>query len=362
MEYGRLKIELMQRGVRLSDPALEALPKSRFNQIVYRDYPTTGGLVLKIAPDVYANCPVDLRSESPFTLNWSNEGFSLSGNGANRPVEVLPPPLFALENKMLASGDPVRNLVMAHADRARIMPIYGCAFHCEFCNAPRVRYRRNSIESLDAAFRIALEDPLLKPRHTLISGGTPESRDEDFAYLDEVYRYFPDRYPDMDFDLMLAPRSRRPGPGSHTRRKYKNYIKFLHECGVKGLSINLELYGDAPRKKIIREKEQIGRENYFAFIELAVERFGPQRIRSCLVVGLESPEDTLAGVEEIARRGCMPVLSPFIPAPGTFLAREKSPSPDFLERLLFESKKIVDRHGVELGPTCKACCHNNLSL
>ena len=360
MDLFRLKIELMHHGVRLTERAVQALPKGRFNQLVHRDYPTTGGLVIEITPEYYANSAIDYRNTSPFTLDFDGGNYFLNGEGEPRAVAILPPPRFALDNTMLENGQPARNFVMAHADRARISPIYGCSFHCEFCNAPLVPYNKTPLAQLGEAFEIALQDDLLKPRHVLISGGTPERTEADYRYLDEVYQYFPEKYSTLEFDVMLSPRPKQPGP--HTPRKYANYIKYLDECHISGLSVNLELFGEAIRRKVIPEKEEIGRDNYFLFLEKAVERFGSERVRSCLVVGLESREDTLSGVEEIAKRGAMPVLSPFVPAPGAFLAREQAPSPDYLIDVLLASKGILERYGLELGPKCRPCCHNNLIL
>lgn len=360
MELHRLKIELMHQGVRLTESAARILPKGKLNQLVYRDYPTTGGLVIEISRNFFANCAIDFNNRSLYTINWEAGEYLLSGKGVQQKVEIHPPPRFALENIKLPSGHPVRTMVMSHADRARISPIFGCDFNCGFCDSPQLPYRKNPISLLDASFKIAIEDDLLTPRHVLISGGTPKKTPTDYQYMNDVYRYFPEKYPDLEFDLMLAPRPKLPG--SHTPRNYLNYTNFLKEIKVAGLSINLELYDDSLRKRFIPEKEEIGLDDYLIFIEKAVESFGPGRVRSCLVVGLESIEKTLSGVEAIAKRGAMPVLSPFIPAAGTLLASRESPHPDFLERLLLESTEIADKYNVELGPKCRPCRHNNLSI
>src|SRR5262249_22894405 len=90
--------------------------------------------------------------------------------------------------------------------------------------------------------------------------------------------------------------------------------------------------------------------------------FGPGRIRSLLMVGLESMEATLAGVEFLALRGCQPVLSPFRPAPGTRLEKMPPPRTEFLVEVYLRAREIGDRRGVNLGPDCLPCQHNTLTF
>ncbi len=70
------------------------------------------------------------------------------------------------------------------------------------------------------------------------------------------------------------------------------------------------------------------------FIEDAVNIFGENKVRSSLVVGLESMEDTLQGVRDIVSCGCLPVLSAFVPAPSTDMANYLAPDVDFLYNLV----------------------------
>ena len=66
---------------------------------------------------------------------------------------------------------------------------------------------------------------------------------------------------------------------------------------VSGLSINLELYEEVEARRYAPNKKALGRSCNGQFIKQAVKIFGPNRVRSLLMVGLEPPEATLAGVE-----------------------------------------------------------------
>ena len=113
---------------------------------------------------------------------------------------------------------------------------------------------------------------------------------------------------------MLSPLCMKPGP--HTVDGYTNFLHYLHDaCGVKTISVNLELYNETYRRRFIPEKAAIGLDHYLFFIRKAVELFGSNTIRSSLIAGLEPMEDTLQGVQALAGCGCLPTLSVFIPAP-----------------------------------------------
>jgi len=98
-------------------------------------------------------------------------------------------------------------------------------------------------------------------------------------------------------------------------------------------------------------------------IESAAVAFGPGQVRSLLLIGLEDMEQTLKGVEEVAKRGCDPVLSAFRPAPGTPLEDVKPPTVEYVREIFLRSRDIVNKFpGVELGPRCAPCKHNSVAL
>lgn len=360
MDLNRAKIELTYHGMQLSENALKNLPQNRFRLIVYRDYSTTGGMILKLAPGIYANTPVNQKhsEKSPYTLIFEQGRFFLTKEEGRFGVEVLPPPAFALDSLRLPTGEFIRDLVMIHADRIRISPIYGCANTCAFCSSALLPYNQMPLERLDDAFQIALKDLLCQVRHAFISGGTPLEHPDSYKYQNSIYEFFPDRYPELEFDAMLSPRTLNSG--SVTRRKYDNFIKFLWDCSLKDLSINLELVNPNIRRRMIPQKARIGMDNYLYFIEKAVEVFGFRRVRSSIVVGLEEEADTLWGVKALAQRGCIPVLSQFVPTPGTSTARLPAPTPGAQETLLKRAIEISGRYNLPLGPICRPCSHNSL--
>lgn len=366
MNYTLLKTRLMQHGAVFTPSARKMLPKDKFGHINFDDYATTGGMIVEIDGWVYANVPI-MFGGTPFYIEWTNNHFFLLDKNCNSNnivpvnVRVIPQPQYALDNKLLQNDIPVRELIMTHGDRARIMPIHGCAFHCQFCTCNLRNYMEIPLEQIDEAIQVAINDPYIKPRHFLISGGTPENDENSFSYIDSVYRYFPRKYSKYDFDVMLAPRGMKPG--EQFSSSYNDFLHYLFEdCGIKTLSVNIEMYNDSIRREYITDKWKIGIKNYLTFIEQAVRIFGEGTIRSSIIVGLEPKEDTLEAVRQICLVGGIPTLSAFVAAPGTLMARYPEPSVEYLYEIAQESNKIARANGMFLGPKCRMCSHNSITF
>jgi len=183
----------------------------------------------------------------------------------------------------------------------------------------------------------------------LISGGTPKP--DDYEWQNETYETIVRSFPGVDVDVMMVPM-----PGLLDA----NYLK---EVGVHGLSINIEMWNQDIARRIMANKVKAGRQLYFDFIEDAVKIFGANgTVRSLILVGIEPIEDTLQGVEALARIGCDPVLSPFRPDPATPMRDHPPPSVDDLIEVYERSLKIVERYEVKLGPRCIPCHHNTLTF
>ena len=135
-----------------------------------------------------------------------------------------------------------------------------------------------------------------------------------------------------------------------------------HDAWYRGLTINLEIYSQEVARRMMRPKYDLGLRYYLDFIEQAVIQFGPGRVRSLLLVGLGPLEDTLKAVDELVRRGCDPVLSPFRPDPHTPLRDAPPPTVNFLTETYERALEIVESQGGQLGPRCIPCQHNILTF
>lgn len=350
-----LKASLMAAGMVL-DRETELWLTNADRPVTLADYASTSGVSLVLPGDVWVNAPIDTINAN-FVVPGQTRLSVVDGTPCivrygHEPVPVRFIPVPDYHNKVLSDGTRVTDYAITHTDRVRISPIRGCSMTCDYCDIPfdrepdQPKYRGTKpIENLVESVRIALGDPTLPAQHVLISGGTP--RKVDYGYEMEVYEAIAAAFPGVDVDVMMVP---MPGLMDLAR---------LKAAGIHGFSINLELFNEEIAKRYMLNKAKASRQLYFDFIERAVAEFGIGRVRSLMLVGLEPLEDTLRGVEELAKRGCDPVLSPFRPDPKTPLRETPPPSAELLMEAWMRSQEIVSQYpGVVMGPRCIPCMHN----
>lgn len=346
------KLDLIYYGIKLSPQSYNELKKNKDGNVNNDDYITTKGLFIILDNQVYVSSIIN--TTSIYSIDYKDDEFFLKeDNNKICSVNIIQPPDFALESSTLPNGELITNLINIHGDRIRIQPIEGCANICRFCSLNRKKYKLNSIQDLDDAFTYAMNK--VGFRHVLISGGSPVNNQNDFDYLNNIYRFFGEKYgKTYPIDIMLVPRGLFINDNSD--EAYEQFLKELKGWNISGLYINLELYNDFYRQKYIPQKDAIGKGSYFKFIKLAIKIFGRGNVKSCIIIGLEDIKDSIQAVHKLCAIGCIPVLSPYIPNDkDTFL-----PTPDVMKDVLLKTKEITDKFGVELGPTCNYCKHNTI--
>ena len=344
-----LKIKIMAEGINISDRAIKKITNNGKNPLSIFEYPTTGGLILKIkGTDIYINASFDreIFPNPSIELDYKDNKYFLIENRSKIFVDLISLPENILEKNK--NGILLSDLAMVHLDRLRISPIDGCSFACKFCDMNKWEYKKQNINDLIEAGKRAIDNSSFPVRHILISGGTPKK--EDWPYFDEAIRKISENF-NLPIDVMMMP------------VKNLDYLKKLKVYGIKELSINLEIFDDKLAKNLIPQKWAIGRKFYFEFFREAVKVFGRGNVRSILIVGLEPIESTLKGVEEMIKIGVSPVLSPFIPSLNTELGITRSSSVDELLEVWEKSCEIIKKYGdIGLGPRCKPCQHNTLTF
>jgi organic radical activating enzyme len=351
------KFELLGHGVHIPAETLSFITaRLGPRPLTLADYASTSGVTLQLGDHVWINAPT--REHNPnmvfdplHDLLADTDQLILRHRktGLELPVRFAPVP--AYQGQKNEEGRPYTDYVNTHGDRARISPIQGCAMRCKFCDIPyeyKGNYQALAIDRLIESAARAFDDPVQPASHLLISGGTPGPRD--YAYLKHMYRSVITAFKEKQIDIMMVP--------------VPDIIDLddLADAGVRELSLNLELWDRDVAARVIPEKARYSRESQLDFVAKAVDRLGKGRVRSILIVGLESIESTLEGVEALAGIGCVPVLSPFRPDPITELSAVPPPSVDVMVRAFEEASNISEKYGLSLGPHCIPCTHNTLTL
>ncbi len=340
-----LKANLFEHGINVDATAKKLLDKLSDIWLM-DDYITCSGVTL-VYNDTYVTSGVDQNSKYKLIAK-DNHFYIVDVSNTEIPCTVITPPDY-MKDELIVEGEKITTYVNTYTDRVRIQLMSGCANRCKFCNATEFRYYLNSLKGIEEALKIALSQS--EVRHALISSGSV--RVNDLEKLTEMYRYFGQKYSHLDIDVMMTPR----GFTSYTdSTQYEDYIKYLKESGIKGLSINMELNSLTALQRFCPEKALIGQENYLKFLKSSVEIFGKNKVRSLLIVGLEPLEETLKGVEKLAKIGCNPVLSPLFP----YGEANFPPKADLFIEARKRSEEICAKYDIELGPLCKPCSHNTL--
>ena len=344
----KLKYDLMTKGIHVLPETKDFLVSAYGEKFYKDDYVTTSGLMLEFENEIFVTA--HMSDESPYNLVVKDGNLFVSKNDEQPSQGLISVKLWEPNPYLTENGtDRFGPAISSQFDRVRISLIRGCSFHCAFCSLNEIPYGKNSVEDLSFALEEALKDE--RVTHVLITGGSP--KEEDLPYLTEVYEYFCKKFPDKEFDIMMTPR----GFTSYTDdSQYLDYLKHLHEIGVHGLAVNIELFDKETCGKYCKEKAEIGRDKYLKFLKLASEVFGPLNVRSAVIVGLEDGKSTLEGVEKICACGCLPVLSPYVPYNGI----GDYPTTEFLLDISEKATKIATDNGLQLGPICKKCRHNTL--
>lgn len=345
------KFEALASGAALTVSARDRIDvERRGRKLTPADYASTTGIILCLENRVWVNAPIiDERLPDVVVpiLDYVNGQFWLTSDQHPYRAAIWLPP--AYHDTYLRSGRPVNHFVYTHADRVRLSPLRGCSMQCKFCNIPYEEpYDLKPIDEMIEALELAFADPLQPAHHALISGGTPTRRDHKF--LQEVYAAVLTSFPNYDIDIMMV-----PVPGLLDVRE-------LMRLGVHELSINLELVSDAASRHLMPQKHRLGLDVGLEFIRAAARLLGPGRVRSMLMIGLESIDESLQGVRRILDAGGVPVLSPFRPSPSTPLHDHPTLSADELAHVYECAEELCASYGTTLGPRCAPCTHNTLSF
>lgn len=349
----RLKIALFTDGITVSDAARVALGGADGTRpLTLADYASTSGITLRLEGDVWVNAPIQAHNPNFVTtprhrLEVDGGAFVVRGELGEFAAEPIPVPDYHSETN--GEGERYTSYAITHSDRVRISPVEGCAITCRFCDLPyEYRYRSKRTSGLVDSVGRALRDRALPARHVLISGGLP--RPADYDWMREVWAAVPAAFPEVEVDVMMV-----PAPGLLIPAD-------LRRMGIAGLSINMEMWNQELAAKVMPGKARFGRERWLSTVEDAVAEFGPGRVRSLLLVGIEPLDDTLRAVDALAERGADPVLSPFRPDPATPMRSVAPPGEALLVEAWERANEITRRHGVRLGPRCVPCMHNTLTF
>jgi len=351
-----LKLELLSKGLRVN---LD-LNSFQHKEPLRVRTGASGGLDLSLSHDVFVNAPVNesFAKNSDLILKKTNNRFIITSD-LLEPFEVT---LFSEPNfykKRTSTEISMRQIgQMCTGDRLCIGLENKCYFwstgeQCQFCS---IELNRNEetypkiVSDICEVIGEAEKETKHPMCHIDFTSGTFPPPDHGAVYYSSIIKKVKE-ITDKRIYVMICP------PFD------LKYVDCLYDAGVYEIGYNIEIFDKKIAKEIIPGKaNRIGFDQYTKTLKRAVDLYGEIKTKSALLVGLESKETTLKGVDFLCQLGVMPVLSCFRPLSGTRLERQRPPSTYQMAETFFESLEIADSYGMPLGPTCIPCQNNSLAF
>ncbi len=353
-----IKTDVQRRGVFYTDAALSLLDEAK--------HQTTGTHIFGARDGVIALRPESLLlrdgtsiittptplEENPYVVDVLDGKPWLFDDGAQlEEVEYWPAPDFYA--KTSSSGVPMKNIVSARPQRLNIFPYRYCTFWnnnkgCSFCDIVAQLKKGGKELNIPAkldplevgeAIGEALKEPgrfsaVFLTSGSIVSGQAPFDDEVDYyiQILKEVGKHFKTRkFPSQIIGTAF------------TRKQLERLYK---ETGLMSYTADIEVLNEELFNQLCPGKaEWIGYREWKKRLVEAVEIFGPGRVNTGLVAGIEltkpygfvsedkALEQVLAEAEDMARQGVSTVFIVWSPRPDTPLAGQKNASLDYYIRL-----------------------------
>ena len=342
-----LKISLFSHGVRINEAVIQKLQK--IGGINYEEFEAVDIVLFGL----YINAPykVEMSLLSPFEITLEK-----NGQYALRFWGIL------IDFITLRGTDPLCEVAICDDiklkdvnylgnDRLRVYHRSGCYYKdinegCKFCDIPP-NQAPFSLEMIKKGIDRYNSNPQI--RHYMIGGGS-ESYDSNFQNVIQIAQYIRDTT-HKSICLMST-------PPSNADILYK-----LFKAGITEVVFNLEIFDRSVAKQYMQGKGSISLAQYTNCFKRAVKIWGGKgAVRTIFIVGLESRQSLLDGIEYVCKLGVSPTLSLFKPISGTPLSYLLPPNDKNILSICQKATAICKKYGMKLGPSCRLCEDNVLKI
>jgi biotin synthase-related radical SAM superfamily protein len=124
-------------------------------------------------------------------------------------------------------------------------------------------------------------------------------------------------------------------------------IEMLVEKGATSFGFNIEIWNDETRRQICPGKSMFSKEQYFKAFHKAQRLLGPNRVGSCLLVGVEDKHFTVEGVHVMVSEGVQPCLLPFKPWDNSVLRDSIPCDPNLLLEISEVAVQGMRKNGID---------------
>ena len=343
------KISLLNQGIIISKKAKKQIENlGKIRNAVF------SAVDITIYESLHVNCPQKLKFNdfTPWAIDVNNKGILTLFYYGNEISDVKLDIEDLYCNNIIQSNVKFSDVCFWATDRLRVHHNLSCCMKnqglgCKFCEVPASSHCI-SIEDILYVVDFYLEKANTF-RHFLIGGGS-EPREIEYKNILRIVKHIREKSTKDIYVMSLPP-------------KDMDVLKMYYESGVTEIGFNIEIFDQDVAANYMPGKGAISRQEYFTALKEAVRYWGNTgKVRSLMIVGLESEESLLHGIRELCQIGVMPILSVFRPIPGTETENIVPPSNHFLKNIYKKAAMICEEFSLHLGPECSFCQNNTLSL
>lgn len=350
----RLKTELLLDGLTVSERAMDTVGDGGLEKVfwVFEMTPSThvgtGDGSRPLPNDMLLpwDTYVDVRysPHSPFLVDFADGALVLRKNGVD-VCEVSWPTRPAYYDHLTRSGKPMKKVAsMRGSCGLRVCHDNSCHYfkngeQCKFCNIVPARQRnrdhvvthKGAEDVYDAVRDAMIDNPVCD--HLAFTAG---------AYADDGLGGLPAI---MDRLQPLLALKKFPIVAAITATRNKAETEQLCSMNISSVAFNIEIWDEEIFNRICSGKaRRITRERWITALKEARDLLQPARALTSFVVGLESMNTFLDGVEYFSSNGIFPIMSPFVPMVGTAYEGEPPPSGDWVWEAHERATEIIYRN------------------
>jgi len=293
-----LKLDLMINGIRLSSSLYKKFSSENY-------YLTFEGIELELEKGIRVRAPYldRIALRSPYILDDTMNELLI--DGIKIPVKIIKG--LSLNQKNTSDNILMSHIACSYGKYLAVMPTPSCGFFgqrlaCSFCPADQTKQSRTVHADVDDVLETIREVcRAKKPSIIFLSIEAADSPDGGIGvalqYLSAIHKYF---------NVMII---LEVSPPEDTK-----WIDTAYGSGADAICFNIDIFDKelfpqfCPGKAINN-----GRQRYINALRYAAGIFPRGTVLTHLIVGIESLESTITGIEYLASSDIVPILSVFRP-------------------------------------------------
>ncbi|MCW2788671.1 MAG: Radical domain protein [Aeromicrobium sp.] len=293
---------------------------------------------------------------SPYEMRHEDDGFAVY-EGSTRLAEVRLAPRPKYYDLSTEDGIPYWKIALMHLDSMASTVLQTCAYwgnsdQCTFCGIG---------VSLAAGRTIAKKTP------AMLAEVAVAARDLDGA-VDATLTTGSTATPDRGaLYVGKCAEAVKNASGLPVQVQFEppedlDVIDRVKDLGADSVGIHVETFDPKVLAQVAPGKARWGIEAYFGAWERAVKAFGEGQVSTYVILGMgEDPQLTIESCRRAVDIGVYPFIVPLRPVPGSLLADERPPAPEYVESIYREVvpymlARGMTAEGVMAGcARCQAC-------